>query len=83
MTNHPTPPITVPRRYPPAPLVGVGVVVFNAAGQALQGPVKVTTGNRVIAAGQIVEIATGLGPVTTAAQLAAVRWQFDKAAVAE
>ena len=35
MTNHPTPPITVPRRYPPAPLVGVGVVVFNAGGQAL------------------------------------------------
>ena len=35
MTNRPTTPITVPRRYPPAPLVGVGVVVFNAAGQAL------------------------------------------------
>lgn len=35
MDNRPTTPITVPRRYPPAPLVGVGVVVFNPAGQAL------------------------------------------------
>jgi 8-oxo-dGTP diphosphatase len=28
-------PITVPRRYPPCPLVGVGVVVFDSAGQVL------------------------------------------------
>jgi 8-oxo-dGTP diphosphatase len=36
MNNRPTTtPITVPRRYPPAPLVGVGVVVFNKQGQVL------------------------------------------------
>ncbi len=36
MNNHPTmTPITAPRRYPPAPLIGVGVVVFNAAGHVL------------------------------------------------
>ena len=35
MHKHPTTPITVPRRYPPAPLVGVGVVVFNTQGQVL------------------------------------------------
>jgi 8-oxo-dGTP diphosphatase len=28
-------PISIPRRYPPCPLVGVGVAVFNAAGQVL------------------------------------------------
>ena len=30
-----THPITIPRRYPPCPLVGVGVAVFNPAGQVL------------------------------------------------
>lgn len=30
-----TTPITVPRRYPGAPLVGVGVAVYNAQGQLL------------------------------------------------
>ncbi|RIK41437.1 MAG: NUDIX hydrolase [Chloroflexi bacterium] len=30
-----THPISVPRRYPPCPLVGVGVAVFNQAGQVL------------------------------------------------
>ena len=35
MNNPSTTPISIPRRYPPAPLVGVGVVVFNAQGQAL------------------------------------------------
>lgn len=30
-----TEPIRVERRYPPAPLVGVGVVVFNAQGEVL------------------------------------------------
>lgn len=35
MSNGLTTPISVPRRYPPAPLVGVGVVVFNVRGQAL------------------------------------------------
>jgi 8-oxo-dGTP diphosphatase len=30
-----TTPITVPRHYPSAPLVGVGVVVFNTQGQVL------------------------------------------------
>lgn len=32
MSTHP---ISVPRRYPPCPLVGVGVAVFNQAGQVL------------------------------------------------
>jgi predicted Zn-dependent protease len=59
------------------------VAIVNAAGQSIQGPVRVTSGNKTLGAGQIVELATGLGPVTTPAQLAAVRWQFDKAAVAE
>ena len=40
MTTSPAPPqlttpITVPRRYPGAPLVGVGVAVYNAQGQVL------------------------------------------------
>ncbi len=35
MHNHSTTPITVPRRYPSAPLVGVGVVIFNRQGQVL------------------------------------------------
>lgn len=30
-----TTPITVPRRYPSAPLVGVGVAIYNAQGQLL------------------------------------------------
>jgi tetratricopeptide (TPR) repeat protein len=59
------------------------VAIVNAAGQSIQGPVRVTSGNKTLGAGQIIELATGLGPVTTSAQLAAVRWQFDKAAVAE
>jgi predicted Zn-dependent protease len=63
--------------------VELRVAITNAAGQALQGPVRVTSGSRVIAPGEIIEIATGLGPVTAQAQLAAVRWQFDKAAVAQ
>lgn len=37
--SHPTPPATTPirarRRYPDAPLVGVGVAVFDAAGRVL------------------------------------------------
>lgn len=35
MVAHKTEPIRVERRYPPAPLVGVGVVVFNAVGEVL------------------------------------------------
>lgn len=35
MEQRKTKPITVSRRYPAAPLVGVGVVVLNAAGQVL------------------------------------------------
>jgi len=37
MTTHPssTTPVTVQRRYPAAPLVGVAAAVFNAAGQVL------------------------------------------------
>ncbi|MCX6045805.1 MAG: NUDIX hydrolase [Chloroflexi bacterium] len=36
MNNHPaTTPITASRRYPAAPLVGVGVVVFNGQGHVL------------------------------------------------
>jgi ADP-ribose pyrophosphatase YjhB (NUDIX family) len=35
MPEHKPTPITVSRRYPPAPLVGVGVAVFNDAGQVL------------------------------------------------
>ncbi|MEZ4868649.1 MAG: NUDIX hydrolase [Caldilineaceae bacterium] len=35
MPEHVTKPITASRRYPSAPLVGVGVVVFNAQGEVL------------------------------------------------
>jgi 8-oxo-dGTP diphosphatase len=35
MSEHKTKPITVNRRYPLAPLVGVGVVVFNRQGEVL------------------------------------------------
>jgi len=35
MGNQKTKPITVSRRYPAAPLVGVGVVVFNGQGEVL------------------------------------------------
>ncbi|MGH8262961.1 MAG: M48 family metalloprotease [Steroidobacterales bacterium] len=71
------------RAQVPVRAIEARVAITNAAGQAIQGPVRVTSGTRTIAAGQIIELATGLGPVTTQAQLAAVRWQFDKAAVAE
>lgn len=63
--------------------VELRVAVTNASGQSIQGPVRVTSGNKTIPSGQVIEIATGLGPLTTQAQLAAVRWQFDKAVVAE
>jgi predicted Zn-dependent protease len=71
------------RAQVPVRSIELRVAITNAAGQALQGPVRVTSGNRTLAAGEIIEIATGLGPVTTQAQLAAVRWQIDKAAVAQ
>lgn len=71
------------RAQVPVRAVELRVAITNGAGQAVQGPVRVTTGNKTIAAGQIIEIATGLGPVTTKSELAAVRWQFDKAAVAQ
>jgi tetratricopeptide (TPR) repeat protein len=71
------------RAQVPVHAIEARVAITDAAGQAIQGPVRVTSGNRTVAAGQIIELATGLGPVTTQAQLAAVRWQFDKAAVAE
>jgi ADP-ribose pyrophosphatase YjhB (NUDIX family) len=35
MTQHRPIPVSLNRRYPPAPLVGVGVAVFNQAGQVL------------------------------------------------
>lgn len=35
MTTHQTTPITVSRRYPGAPLVGVGVAIYNAQGQVI------------------------------------------------
>jgi hypothetical protein len=71
------------RAQVPVRSIELRVAITNAAGQALQGPVRLTSGNRTLAAGEIIEIATGLGPVTTQAQLAAVRWQIDKAAVAQ
>src|SRR5690606_18640378 len=33
--SHPTQPVTLPREYPPAPLVGVAAVIFNEAGDVL------------------------------------------------
>ena len=71
------------RAQVPVRAIEARVAITNPAGQAIQGPVRVTSGNRTIAAGQIIELPTGLGPVTTQAQLAAVHWQFDKAAVAD
>ena len=59
------------------------VAITDAGGHPLQGPVRVSSGNRTLAAGQIIELATGLGPVTTQAQLQQVRWQIDSAAVAQ
>ncbi|HZF15528.1 MAG TPA: M48 family metalloprotease [Steroidobacteraceae bacterium] len=71
------------RAQVPVRAVELRVAITNPAGQALQGPVRLTSGTRTIAAGQIIEIPTGLAPITTQAELAAVRWQFDKAAVAQ
>jgi len=59
------------------------VAVVDVNGRTVQGPVKVSSGNRVIASGQVIELATGLGPASSAAVLGQVRWQFDAAAVAE
>lgn len=61
--------------------VELQVAIVDAAGNVMQGPVRVSSGSRSIEAGQIAEIATGLGPVTTAADLKRVRWQINSAAV--
>ena len=34
-TSHATEPVQLPRRYPPAPLVGVAAAVFNDTGAVL------------------------------------------------
>jgi predicted Zn-dependent protease len=61
--------------------VEMQVAIVDATGRATQGPIRVSSGSRAIESGQIAEIATGLGPLTSAADLRMVRWQIDSAAV--
>ena len=63
--------------------VELQVAIVDATGRATQGPIRVSSGSRAIEPGEIAEIATGLGPVTTAAELKMVRCQIDSAAVAQ
>jgi hypothetical protein len=59
------------------------VVVLDAQGRTLRGPASVTSGSRALESNQVIELATGLGPVTTQAELKLVRWQIDGASVAQ
>jgi predicted Zn-dependent protease len=58
------------------------VAIVNSAGGAVQGPVRINSGGRVLESGQVIVLATGLGPAMTAADLQRVRWQIDAAVVA-
>jgi hypothetical protein len=63
--------------------VTVAAALFDPNGRMVQGPVRVTTGRETIAPGQVGQLPTNLGPLSSPDALRGLRVEIESANVAD